>query len=213
MPGIAHGLAVMSKVQVKFQGSVVGEYPIDQIRARVADGTISPLHKLSTNGSDWYKPAAFLELDAGNRSQSNSPQTVIAKPEVELKWYYTSKGSVLGPITHAEMVAHFKTLEAPAGESVCKEATSVWIPMTVWATQHNLIKRVKFSKMAVMSFVLAFGWFGGLGSLFGIVFGIVALQNGSKLRGKPFAVIGILVGLLGLLLSLVLWIAYVSSSN
>ena len=213
MPGIALGLGVMSKVQVKFQGSVVGEYPIDEIRARVADGTISPLHKLSTNGSDWYKPSAFLELNAGTLPQSNRAQAAVATPVVELKWFYTSKGSVLGPIPHSEMVAYFKRLEAPAGESVCKEATSVWIPMTAWAAQYKLIKRVKFSKMAIMSFVLAFGWFGGLGSLFGIVFGIVALQNGGKLRGKPFAVIGIIVGALGMILSLVLWIAYVSSSG
>ena len=62
--------------------------------------------------------------------------------------------------------------------------------------------------MAIVSFVLSLVWLGGLGSLLGVVFGLSARQtikqSAGLQGGRGFATAGVIIGVIGLLGSVVL---------
>ncbi len=72
----------------------------------------------------------------------------------------------------------------------------------------NENKNLRWSKLAIGSFVFSFIWIYGIGSLIAIIGGIISIRDinkkNKKLKGKGFAIVGIILGIIGLILPL--WI-------
>lgn len=66
----------------------------------------------------------------------------------------------------------------------------------------------KWSKTAIIGFILSFLWIYGLGSILAIILGIISTQkinrSNGKLKGKGFSIASIILGGIGLILPL--WI-------
>lgn len=68
-------------------------------------------------------------------------------------------------------------------------------------------------RLAVASFVFSILWLGGLGSILGLILGLVAVWriDSSAEKGQGFAVAGIILGALGLIVTAVLIILVVQA--
>jgi hypothetical protein len=172
-----------------------------------------------------------VEDDPTYAFQSAEPGTNTGPtpPAITNDWYYAKDGIQAGPTMLTALQQLIQQGVIGPDDMVWKEGFADWVPARtvpelkfsmrpptavagpVWQQSPMLLQPQETNGLAVASLVLGLLWLAGLGSLFAIIFGAVAMNQIKRSRGamsgKGMAVAGLVLGIVGVIPLVIYWIA------
>ncbi|HZN36223.1 MAG TPA: GYF domain-containing protein [Pirellulaceae bacterium] len=209
---------------IRLRGQQQGPFTADQLQKLASRGRFSRSYEVSTDdGVSWQRAEAFPELfpklppRRGETAPATADKAATAAAEQPgEEWYYTHAGAELGPTSVGELKRLIGLGQVVAEDHVWTEGMDYWqrvrdVPELARQLTANTAAALpptpQTSPMAVASFILGLLGFTLIGSILAIVFGHIALsqirQSQGKLGGKGLAIVGLVLGYLVVVTSVI----------
>ena len=173
---------------------------------------------------------------ASSTAEAPAPDQISPAASVEPQWFVARGSSHQGPMTHADVQRMINAGELGGNSLVWKQGMPAWQPAAqvhefrfeamasagspaattgasfhaAGANPHGYLPPT--SGMAIASLVLGLLWLCGIGSLLATIFGALALlqisRSNGAVSGRPLALAGFVLGILGLTSSIAVAIIF-----
>jgi hypothetical protein len=215
------------RLYVRVRGKVLGPFDLRQLKLQRDRGQLGRFHEISEDRVSWQLASTIQELFAeeeqiakgpppGTKAPKSTPGPASdsssgGPPPTSGSWHYqAADGAQSGPVSREQLLDLLDQGKIEPETLVWNSSLSGWVPFETVPSlgqrgKPSLKKRTgSLNILALSSALAALVWVGGLGSLAGIILGILALFDMRRKKaatGSWMAWTGIIGGAAGLVLT------------
>jgi S1-C subfamily serine protease len=198
---------------IRNRGKVTGPFTLQQLKSLRNRGQLGRFHELSEDRQTWAPASAYAQLFPGGTGIATDEVDVLeevgSSNAPTLDWHYVdSSGNQQGPIDSANLAALLQRGAITESTLVWRAGLANWVEVGspqagIISSQNRAaspagVSGQRTSWFAVAALVVSILWIGGIGSVLGIVFGLVALEHikdsQGRLGGRSLAISALVIG-------------------
>jgi len=188
------------KYLVRNRGKVSGPYSFAHLKSLRAQGRLARFHEISEDGQTWAAASTLVEIFPAPTPPERRPgrSTDVAPDKAQVAevtvakshWHYLDeRGVQQGPIRQGELIALLENDSLPWTTLVWQAGMPDWASaasVTEFGAAQSMAATAPptRSTLAVLSLILTLLWIGCLGSLAGIILGVLALREIDQSQGR-----------------------------